>query len=53
MFETIKSNDLKGAYLSPISHANAGNFFGNEQTEVSNRIGRFYLPEYRIAEEWK
>jgi hypothetical protein len=53
MNETLKTNDLKGTYLCLSSHTNAGYFFGDEQTEVSNEIGGFYLPEYRIAEEWK
>jgi hypothetical protein len=53
MNETLKTNDLKGAYLCPSSHTNAEYFFGDEQTEVSNKIGGFCLPEHSIAEEWK
>jgi hypothetical protein len=53
MNETLKINDLKGTYPCPSSHPDAEYFFGDEQTEVSNKTGGFYLPEYRIAEEWK
>ena len=42
MLETTKSNDLKGAYLSPTSRRIAEDFFGVEK-EVTKKIGRYDL----------
>jgi hypothetical protein len=52
MFESTKTNDLKGAYLSPASHTNAENFFGDEQTGVTNKIGRFVSPATGVVGGW-
>jgi hypothetical protein len=48
MLETTKSNDLKGAYLSPMSRKRAEDFFGVEK-EVTNKIGRSELLVRGIA----
>jgi hypothetical protein len=51
MNETLKTNDLKVTYLCSSSHTNAGYFFGDDQTEVTNKIGRFVLLEHAVARD--
>ena len=48
MTETKTSNNLKGAYLSPLSRKRAEYFFGVEK-EVINKIGRYDLLVHGIA----